>query len=51
MCIILESLEAPGKGKAWFREGEQPLGGRGRRNGIRNCGRGKWGVNDWNVNK
>jgi len=51
MCLILERLEAPKEGGG--------LGGRstllesrGRRNGMRNCGRWEQeGSNGWNVNK
>jgi hypothetical protein len=38
MCLILERLETPGKEKAWW--GRSTLSeAKGRRNGMRNCGR------------
>ena len=51
MPLILEGLEAPGKGQAWCVCLSTLLDAKGRRNGIRNCGRKTRGVNDWNANK
>jgi hypothetical protein len=41
MCLIYESLEAPGSGKPGG-VGGHSLGDRGRRNGMTNCGCGDW---------
>jgi len=50
MYLTLERLEVPRSGEAW--QGWHPLGDRGRRNGMRNCGRvGQEGGNDWTVKK
>jgi hypothetical protein len=37
MCLTLKRFEDPGREEAW--QGEDPLGDRGRINGVRNCGR------------
>jgi len=39
MCLTLERLEAPGTGRSVC-GGEHPLETAGRKNGMRNCGRG-----------
>jgi hypothetical protein len=41
MCLILERLEAPGKGEAWREWESPPSESRGKRNGMMKCG---WGV-------
>jgi hypothetical protein len=50
MSLILKRLEVPGKGEVWW-GGSTFSETRGRRNGMRNCGREDWGGNDCNVNK
>lgn len=47
MCLILKRLEVPEKGVVWWRDTLSEA--RGKRNGMRNCGKGEG--NDWNVNK
>ena len=49
MCLIFERLEAPGKREVWCRSGDvgvwecTPSEARGRKNWMRNCGRGDLG--------
>jgi hypothetical protein len=51
MSLILERLEAPGKGEAWW-GGEQPFGGKGEEECDEKLweGRTRGKGNDWNVN-
>ena len=48
MCLILERLEAPGKGNTqwWGERGSALLETRGEENRMRNCGResGRWAM-------
>jgi hypothetical protein len=41
MCLILETLEDPGKKDIWWGV-ENTLGDNGRKNGMRNCGVVNW---------
>jgi hypothetical protein len=52
MCFIFKRLEAPEREEAWCR-GSTLWEVKGRKNGMRNCGRRDrvGGGNDWNVNK
>lgn len=49
MYLILERLETSGRGEAW-RWGSILSETKGKRNGMRNCGR-EYGGNSWIINK
>jgi hypothetical protein len=42
MHLVLERLEAPGKEETWLWGGSTLSKARGRKNGMKKCGRGDW---------